>query len=160
MPLNQNPPNEDLVFLFDLDIPRPYSDDSDSDSMPSLVTESDSGLDDSMFFEFVRHIRESNDSAGDGASKVPDLVPESTDENEDMAHNNTDAEEEEYEWTSEDEIEGSDKNEALNAGPIRTVSDIEGEGDGNRGNFALLFLFYSCAAIYILNCVVDIQNVF
>ena len=147
MPLNQNPPNEDLVFLFD--IPRPYSDDSDADSMPSLVTDSDSGLDDSMFFEFVRHIRESNDSAGDGASKVSDLVADSTD-----------AEEEEYEWTSEDEIEGSDTNEALNAGPIRTVSDIEGEGDGHRGNVALLFLFYSCAAIYILNCVVDIQNVF
>ena len=139
MPLNQNLPNEDLVFLFDIDIPQPYSDDSDAETMPSLVTDSDSGLDDSMFFEFVRHIRVSNDSAGDGASKVSDLVADSTD-----------AEEEEYEWTSEDEIEGSDKNEALN----------EGEGDGNRGNVALLFLFYSCAAIYILNCVVDIQNVF
>ena len=32
-----------------------------------------------------------------------------------------------------DTVEDSDKNEALNAGPIRTVSDIEGEGDGNRG---------------------------
>ena len=105
MPQNQNPPNEDFVFLFDIDIPIPqlYSDDSDADSMPSLVTDSDSGLDDSMFFE-VRHMRESNDGGGDGTSKASDQVPDSTDENEDLFNNNTDAEEEEYEWTSEDEM--------------------------------------------------------
>ena len=132
MPQNQNPPNEDFVFLFDIDIPiipQLYSDDSDADSMPSLVTDSDSGLDDSMFFEFVRNMRESNDGGGDGTSKASDPVPDSADENEDLFNNNTDAEEEEYDWTSEDEIEDGDKNEALNSEPIQT--DIECEGDGN-----------------------------
>ena len=120
------------------------SDESDTDSMPHLTTDSDSGLDDSMFY------------TGD-VSEVSDLDTDS-EENEGWAPNNSDAstdcddtEDEGCEWTAEDKMEDGDKNEEG-----QVLGNIEDEGNGNKSShLALLVLFYCCVALYTLNCVMN-----